>query len=123
MRVVLSAGGTAGHVSPALAIAQTLQADGAQVYFTGTPNSIEERLVKAAGIEFAGFSARGFNRRKPWTVPATLLSLSRGRSAAKRWLKQIKPQVVATFGGYASLPTGLAAASLRLRLLVHEQNA
>jgi UDP-N-acetylglucosamine--N-acetylmuramyl-(pentapeptide) pyrophosphoryl-undecaprenol N-acetylglucosamine transferase len=93
------------------------------VRFAGTPDSLEQRLVEAAGIAFVGFAARGLNRRKPWTFPATALTLLRGRQDAKRWLRQLGPDAVATFGGYASLPVGLAASAARLPLLVHEQNA
>jgi UDP-N-acetylglucosamine--N-acetylmuramyl-(pentapeptide) pyrophosphoryl-undecaprenol N-acetylglucosamine transferase len=123
VRVVLSAGGTAGHVNPALAVARKLTSQGIEVLYAGCPDSIEERLVGTAGLPFAGFSSQGLNRRKPWTFPATAIRLNRGRMAAMSWLAGVRPDVVATFGGYASLPTGMAAAGIGLPLLVHEQNA
>jgi UDP-N-acetylglucosamine--N-acetylmuramyl-(pentapeptide) pyrophosphoryl-undecaprenol N-acetylglucosamine transferase len=123
VKIVVSAGGTAGHVNPALAVTRVLIENGAEVLYAGTPDSFEERLVTAQGIPFTGFYSKGFNRRKPWTLPATLLKLNKSRSLAKEWLKEIKADAVATFGGYASLPVGLAATSLGLPLLVHEQNA
>ena len=123
MRIVVSAGGTAGHVNPALAVTRVLIENGAEVLYAGTPDSFEERLVTAQGIPFTGFYSKGFNRRKPWTLPATLLKLNNSRSLARKWLREIKADAVATFGGYASLPVGLAAISLGLPLLVHEQNA
>jgi len=123
VRVVVSAGGTAGHINPALAAVRELQANGAEVLYAGCPDSLEERLVTAAGIPFTGFFSRGLNRRKPWTFPATALKLNRGRIDARRWLREVRPDVVATFGGYASLPVGLGAVSLKLPLFIHEQNA
>ncbi|MCL2151076.1 MAG: undecaprenyldiphospho-muramoylpentapeptide beta-N-acetylglucosaminyltransferase [Coriobacteriia bacterium] len=123
MMVVISTGGTGGHITPALAVAQTLQSRAVDVVFAGTPDSMEERLVQAAGISFQSFAARGLKRKKPLEWPALAVQLMRSRSAARRWLLGVDPQVVATFGGYASLPVGLAANALRLPLLVHEQNA
>ncbi|MCL2631633.1 MAG: undecaprenyldiphospho-muramoylpentapeptide beta-N-acetylglucosaminyltransferase [Coriobacteriia bacterium] len=123
MRVVITAGGTAGHVNPALAVARALIAHGVEILYAGTPNSFEERLVAAAGISFTGFFSKGFNRRKPWTLVVTAFKLLNSRSQAKRWLKSVSPDVVVAFGGYASLPVALAANSLGLPVLVHEQNA
>jgi UDP-N-acetylglucosamine--N-acetylmuramyl-(pentapeptide) pyrophosphoryl-undecaprenol N-acetylglucosamine transferase len=100
-----------------------LSATGVEVLFAGTPDSLEERLVNEAGIAYAGFESRGLNRSKPWTIPQTLIKLSRGRGAARSWLNSVKPDVVAAFGGYACLPVSLAAGSLGIPLLVHEQNA
>jgi len=123
LKFVVSAGGTAGHINPALAVAKALRSKGATVLYAGTPDSLEERLVTAEGFDFVGFYAKGLNRRKPWTFPSTALRLNNGRLAAKRWMRQAQPDAVATFGGYASLPSGLAAISLGYPLLVHEQNA
>ena len=62
MRVVLSGGGTAGHINPALALAEELSARGHEVLFAGTPEGLEARLVAQAGIPFTPFKASGFDR-------------------------------------------------------------
>ena len=65
MKVVLSGGGTAGHINPALALAEVLQARGHEVYYAGTPKGVEARLVPQAGLEFVPFEASGFDRAHP----------------------------------------------------------
>lgn len=65
MKFVITTGGTAGHINPAIALAQELKKRGHEVVFAGTPNRLESRLVPQAGYEFKGFEARGFNRNKP----------------------------------------------------------
>ena len=68
MRIVLSGGGTAGHIYPALAVADTLKRQGHDLLFVGTPQGLEARLVPSAGIDFVALNATGFNRSKPWTL-------------------------------------------------------
>ncbi|MCL1879714.1 MAG: undecaprenyldiphospho-muramoylpentapeptide beta-N-acetylglucosaminyltransferase [Actinomycetia bacterium] len=123
MRVVVSAGGTAGHVNPALAVAQELRGLGCSVLWVGTPNSFEQSLVDREGFEFVGFAAHGFNRRRPWTLLSAASRQLAARSACRRWLRDRGVQAVACFGGYATLAVGMAAIALKLPLLVHEQNA
>ena len=65
MRIVLSGGGTAGHINPALALAEVLIERGHEVMYAGTPNGVESKLVPAAGIPFKGFEAAGFDRSHP----------------------------------------------------------
>ena len=62
MRIVLSGGGTAGHINPALALAETLEEQGHEVFYAGTPQGVEARLVKEAGLPFKAFEASGFDR-------------------------------------------------------------
>lgn len=65
MKFVLTAGGTAGHINPAIAVAQYLKSKGHEVIFAGTPNRLESKLIPQAGFEFKAFEASGFNRTKP----------------------------------------------------------
>lgn len=65
MKIVITSGGTAGHINPSLALAEELIARGHQVVFAGTPNRLESKLVPKAGYEFKAFNAKGFNRSKP----------------------------------------------------------
>lgn len=123
MRAVLSGGGTAGHVNPALALAEELQARGWDVDFAGTPGGIESRLVPEAGIAYKAFEAKGFNRTHPLTLPKALVTLQKSTGAAKCWFRENPPDVVVGFGGYVCIPVGRAAEALDIPVVVHEQNS
>lgn len=123
MLVVLSGGGTAGHIYPALALAEELVARGVEVRFAGTPEGIESRLVHEAGIEFAPFKAAGYRRGHPATIARGMGLIARSTHAAASWFKRIEPDVVVAFGGYVCLPVGRAAIKLAVPLVVHEQNS
>ncbi len=123
MRVVLSGGGTAGHINPALALAETLQASGHEVFYAGTPQGVEARLVSQAGLPFKAFEAQGFDRSRPWTLLTGIAKISHSTGKAVSWFKEIKPDVVVVFGGYVCIPVGRAAVKLNIPLVVHEQNS
>lgn len=123
MRIVLSGGGTAGHINPALALAEVLTARGHEVFFAGTPTGVESRLVPAAGISFTPFEASGFDRKHPLSLAKGLRKISKSTKAAIRWFLDIKPDAVVVFGGYVCLPVGRAAISTNVPLIIHEQNS
>lgn len=123
MRVVMSGGGTAGHVYPALAVAERLVAEGDSVDFVGTPNGLEARLVPEAGVSFHGLKASGFDRARPWTLLTSSTRILVSTLVAWRRLGVIQPDVVIGFGGYVSIPVGLAAAFRGIPLVIHEQNS
>lgn len=84
MRIVLSGGGTAGHINPALALAETLEEQGHEVFYAGTPQGVEARLVKEAGLPFKAFEASGFDRAHPGSrCPKRCAPFRRARSARK----------------------------------------
>lgn len=123
MRFVLSGGGTAGHINPALALAEVLQERGHEVLYAGTPKGVESKLVPEAGIPFTAFEAAGFNRNHPTTLPKALITLQKSTTAAKAWFKDIKPDCVVCFGGYVCIPVGRAAEAMGVPVVVHEQNS
>lgn len=123
MLVILSGGGTAGHINPALALAEVLEERGCQVKFAGTPTGVESRLVPQAGVEFVPFEAAGFNRRHPLSLVKALRLVSKSTKKAKAWLDEVKPDVVVGFGGYVSIPVGNAAQSRNVPIVIHEQNS
>lgn len=123
MLAVLSGGGTAGHINPALALGEVLIERGWDVRFAGTPGGVEARLVPAAGIDFTPFEASGFNRSHPLSLPKALAKIARSTRGAKRWFADIRPDVVVGFGGYVSIPVGRAAVQTGVPLVLHEQNS
>ncbi|WP_110676261.1 undecaprenyldiphospho-muramoylpentapeptide beta-N-acetylglucosaminyltransferase [Salinicola sp. RZ23] len=122
-RVLIMAGGTGGHVVPALSLARALRQRGVTVEWLGSPRGIENRLVPAAGlvlhqIDVAGLRGNGLAGwlAIPWR-------LSRAVMQARRVIRRFDPQLVVGLGGFASGPGGLAARLCGKPLLVHEQNA
>lgn len=123
MKAVLSGGGTAGHINPALALAEELSRRGWEVLFAGTPTGVEAKLVADAGIPFKGFKASGFNRKKPLSLVKGVATIQKSTGQAKRWFQEIRPDVVVGFGGYVCVPVGRAAEQLGIPVAVHEQNS
>ena len=123
MRIVLTGGGTAGHINPALALAEELLARGHEVYFGGTPQGVEAKIVPAMGIPFKAFNAKGFVRSKPWTLITSGIKILQSIRDAEGWLKEIKADGVVGFGSYASVSCGKAAKKLGIPLVLHEQNS
>ena len=123
MLVVLSGGGTAGHINPALALAEVLEDRGVEVRFAGTPRGVESRLVPEAGIAFQPFEASGFNRKHPLSLVKALKLISHSTKEAKRWFAEIEPSAVVGFGGYVSIPVARAAEQMGIPVVVHEQNS
>ena len=123
MLAVLSGGGTAGHINPAIATAEELRARGVDVRFAGRPVGNEAEWVKAAGIPFTPFESAGFNRRHPMTFAKAMPIISKSTKKAQAWFQEIKPDVVVGFGGYVAIPVGRAAVKQGIPLVVHEQNS
>ena len=123
MLFVLSGGGTAGHINPAIALGEELRRRGHEVRFAGTPTGIESRLAVEAGFPFEPFEAAGFNRRHPLTLVKALRLINASRVKAKKWFAQIKPDAVVGFGGYVCIPVCRAAEEMRIPMMLHEQNS
>lgn len=123
MKFVLSGGGTAGHINPALALAEVLQERDHEVLFAGTPQGVEVRLVGDAGIPFVAFKATGIDRSRLFSALSAVSNMVKSTAAAKRWLEEVKPDAVVGFGGYVCIPVGRAAKKLNIPLVLHEQNS
>lgn len=121
MKVVIAAGGTAGHIVPALALGRTLRSRGADVTFVGTPGGQEARLIPDEGFRFRAVEARPLPRSSVARWPAALATTARAVFTARSAIDGA--DVVVGMGGYASVPVGLAAAMARTPLLIHEQNS
>ncbi len=123
MYFVVSAGGTAGHINPAIAVADELRARGHRILFVGTPNHIEAKLAVEAGFNFRAFEVAGFDAAHPLTLFSSGAKILKATSAAKLMFKADRPDAVLTFGAYVSIPVGRAACALGIPLIVHEQNS
>lgn len=123
MSYLITAGGTAGHIYPALAVAAELKKLGKEVIFVGSIGGMEEQMAQDAGFAYQAFAAKGFDRQNPFTLISSSLLLSRSTGKARAWLRSIDAEAVAAFGGYASVPVGRAAAKEGVPLLIQEQNS
>ncbi|MDO9047961.1 MAG: undecaprenyldiphospho-muramoylpentapeptide beta-N-acetylglucosaminyltransferase [Methylobacter sp.] len=120
--IVIMAGGTGGHVFPALAVAQTLIEKGWQVSWLGTQKGLEGRVIPEQGIEIDWLSVAGV-RGKGWLSKITaVLLLIKACIQALKILQKRKPDVVLGMGGFVAGPGGLMAKLLGIPLIIHEQN-
>ncbi|HLS88795.1 MAG TPA: undecaprenyldiphospho-muramoylpentapeptide beta-N-acetylglucosaminyltransferase [Sphingobacteriaceae bacterium] len=125
MRVVLTGGGTGGHIYPALALAEELRRHDPHVnlLYVGSRTGLEGRIVPAAGIPFVAIPARGLVGKSMMDRVRGVAALLQGMAAARKILTDARPWVVVGTGGYVSGPVGMMAAIMGIPLIVHEQNA
>lgn len=130
MKLLFATGGTGGHINPALAVAGKIReeyGDDVQILFVGTPTHMETRLVPQAGFDFTAIDVRGFYRGFSWNNvkrdSAALVKMFTSSVAAKKLIKEYKPDAAIGFGGYVSGPVIRAAAKLGVPTAIHEQNA
>ena len=129
MKIIIAAGGTAGHINPGLAIAQHIQSKhpDAQIMFVGRKEGMEYGLVTKAGYDFCHMEVTGFQRRLTLNNIKrnfiTVKNLLFASSKAKKILKDFAPDLVIGTGGYVSGPIVLQAAKMGIKTAIHEQNA
>ena len=129
MRVLIAAGGTAGHINPALAIAGAIKkADPtAEIHFAGRKEGMEYRLVTQAGYPFHHIEITGFQRKLSLNNIKrniiTLWNLALSGPKAKKMMRDIQPDLVIGCGGYVSGPVVRCAAKKGIKTAIHEQNA
>ncbi len=121
--LMIMAGGTGGHVFPALAVAERLRAAGVPLAWLGTPRGLEATLVPRQGFPFTAVATRGVRRTGLIQKLAAPLWIAIALIECLAVMRRRKPGAVLGMGGYASGPGGLAAWLMRIPLLIHEQNA
>jgi UDP-N-acetylglucosamine--N-acetylmuramyl-(pentapeptide) pyrophosphoryl-undecaprenol N-acetylglucosamine transferase len=121
-RIVIAAGGTAGHVVPALAVAGALRAEGAEVAFVGGERA-EAELVPAAGYALHPIRVAGLDRRNPFRAARAALLAARAVLTSIRLLRSLGADAVLGGGGYVAGPVGMAAALLRIPLVLTEADS
>ena len=129
MRVLLTGGGTAGHINPAIAIAQEIkkQEPSSEILFVGTPNGMEATLVKKAGFAFSSVEVQGIHRKlTAQNIVRNMKALKCAVTAgprAKQIIREFKPDFVIGTGGYVSGQVVRKASQMGILTAIHEQNA
>ncbi|UNK20105.1 undecaprenyldiphospho-muramoylpentapeptide beta-N-acetylglucosaminyltransferase [Paenibacillus sp. N3/727] len=125
MRVVLTGGGTGGHIYPAVAIARQFEAEDPKTAFLyiGGKQGLESKLVPQESLPFESIDITGFRRKMSFDNVKTVMRFLKGVSTSKKLLADFKPDVVIGTGGYVCGPVVYAAAKLGIPTMIHEQNA
>lgn len=125
LKVIISGGGTGGHIFPAIAIANTIKEryPDSQILFVGAEGRMEMDKVPAAGYEIIGLDISGLNRKNPFKNFSTVWKFNKALVKVKRIIKEFNPDIVIGVGGYASGPTLYQASRMRIPTLIQEQNS
>jgi UDP-N-acetylglucosamine--N-acetylmuramyl-(pentapeptide) pyrophosphoryl-undecaprenol N-acetylglucosamine transferase len=126
VKIILSGGGTGGHIYPAVAVAEALRrrlGDGVQVLFVGALGKMEMERVPALGYDIVGLPVAGLQRRLDWRNLLVPFKAARSLSMARRVIRRFGADAVVGFGGYASGPVLRAAQSMGIPTIIQEQNS
>lgn len=124
LEVAIAAGGTAGHINPALALAEELRDRGHHVTFFGQSAKLEGTLVPEAGFDFVPIKVSGIDRSRPWTAVTALARMAKARRAVgEHFGRHGLPDVAVGFGAYVEMPLLSWCASHGVPVMLHEQNS
>ena len=125
MRVVISAGGTGGHIYPALAIINKIKEyePNSEFLYIGTHNRMEKDIIPKHNIPFKEIEVYGFSRKNLFSNIKVLKKLIKAYKRSKRMIKKFKPDIVIGVGGYVTVPVILAGHFLGYKTFIHEQNS
>lgn len=121
-KIILTGGGTAGHVTPNIALLPKLKELGYEIHYIGSYQGIEKKLIEECNIPYHGISSGKFRRYfdvKNFTDPFKVL---KGYHQASRWIKKLKPDIIFSKGGFVSVPVILAAKHRRVPAIIHESD-
>ena len=125
MRILLTGGGTGGHIYPALSMIKAIKEkypDSTFLYI-GTPDGLESKIVPDAGVDFKSLSVSGIRRSLSLENFKTLYQFVTSIGKAKKYIKEWQPDIVIGTGGYVCAPVVYAAAKLKVKTVIHEQNS
>jgi UDP-N-acetylglucosamine--N-acetylmuramyl-(pentapeptide) pyrophosphoryl-undecaprenol N-acetylglucosamine transferase len=124
-RIIISGGGTGGHIFPAIAIANSLKEinNKIEILFVGAQDKMEMEKIPAAGYKIIGLPVAGFQRKLIWKNFLVIKKLLKSLSEANRIVKEFKPNVIVGVGGYASGPILWAASRKQIPVVIQEQNS
>jgi UDP-N-acetylglucosamine--N-acetylmuramyl-(pentapeptide) pyrophosphoryl-undecaprenol N-acetylglucosamine transferase len=125
MRVIVSAGGTGGHIYPAIAIINKIleKEPNSEVLYIGTHNRMEKDIVPSYDINYMALTVTGFKRKLSFDNVNTVINFVKAINKAKKIIKDFKPDVVIGVGGYVTAPVIYAANKLKIKTFIHEQNS
>lgn len=125
LKIIISGGGTGGHIFPAISIANAIKAlhPEAEILFVGAEGRMEMQRVPDAGYKIIGLPVAGFDRKRLWKNFSVLLKLARSQWKARKIIREFRPQVAVGVGGYASGPTLKTAGMMGIPTLIQEQNS
>ena len=125
LRIIISGGGTGGHIFPAVSIANAIKAKrpDAEILFVGALGRMEMQRVPAAGYEIKGLPIQGFDRKNPLKNIKVLYKIWKSQRMAKKIIRDFRPMAAVGVGGYASGPTLNTAAAMGIPCLIQEQNS
>ena len=121
-RIVLTGGGTAGHITPNIALMPELEKRGYRYFYIGSYDGMEKEMIESLGVRYFGVSTgklRRYFSLRNFTDPARVV---KGYLEARKWLKKIRPHVVFSKGGFVSVPVVLAAHHLGIPVVIHESD-
>lgn len=121
-KILLTGGGTAGHVTPNIALIPLLKEAGFEIEYMGSYNGIEKSLIEKEGIPYTGISSGKFRRYLSAKNFSDLFRILKGFSEAKKHLKASKPDIIFSKGGYVSVPVIHAASKLGIPIVIHESD-
>lgn len=124
MKVVVSAGGTGGHIYPALAVLEKLKKEdkNLEILYIGTKNRMESEIIPKRGIDYIGIEIYGFSKNIVRDIKNVFL-ITKSNHKCLKILKEFKPDIVLGFGGYVTYPVLKAAKKLNIKTFLHEQNS
>lgn len=125
MRIIISAGGTGGHIYPALSIIKKIKEKDpqAEILYVGTTDRMEKDIVPKENIPYYGIKIRGFDRKFSFNNFRTIKYFISSIKEMKKLMKEFKPDIVIGVGGYVTGPVIYAASKLGIKTLIHEQNS
>lgn len=125
MRIVITAGGTGGHIYPALAILEKIKEfePGSDILYIGTTDRMEKDIIPKLNIPYVGIEMKGIDRRHILKNISVYFAFKRAIKEAKEEIRKFHPDIVVGVGGYISAPVIIAAHQLKCKTLIHEQNS
>lgn len=125
MKIILSGGGTGGHIYPALAIAGEIKQRLAEVQllYVGTPSGMESKIVPAAAIAYTALDVSGIDRTSMLKASKSIVKFPGSFFQARNIIKEFNPDIIVGTGGYVSFPIVLAGTFMGIKTVIHEQNA
>jgi len=125
MRAIVSAGGTGGHIFPALAVINKIKKmePNSEILYIGTTDRMESEIIPKKGIEYIGIEMKGLNRRNLLKNFKVIASLNKAYRKCQKIIKEFDPDIVIGIGGYITFPVVSAAHSLGYKTFIHEQNS